>query len=188
MATKIIISNFKGGSNMPKGFTKIDNCILLDTGLSLEAKGLYGILKYLSTIPNFKIAREYVKRVSGYGETAFRRIWKELKESGLLLENKLRDKGKFVYTYTLKEIETKVKTKIKENEPKHIDSDGNVPMDGQVSIDDISEVEKEVPINENLTAVVETTGFTNAEATELLKEANKLVLTTKYNIIYLSIK
>ncbi len=159
-----------------KGFTKIDNYILLDTDLSLEAKGLYAILKHLSTIPNFKIARNYVKSISGYGETAFRRVWKELKEIGLLIEIKARNKGKYVYTYTLNAStfeNTKEKVPAKKVEPKYIDSDGNIPIKGQVNIDDVIQ---EIPIeNGDVKLVSEFTGFTTTQSKEILTEAKNNV-------------
>lgn len=158
-----------------KGFTKIDNSILFDSSLSLEAKSLYAMIQHLSTIPNFCIRRDYVKKLSGYGETAFRRVWKEIKVKGLLIETMLRKKGRYVYAYTLRTNENTTKTTAPavENKPKHIDSDKNIPLDGQVNIDDVLEVEKEVPlVNENVAVITEATGFTNSEAIELLKEAN----------------
>ena len=71
---------------MTKGNTYLENTILFDKKLSLEGIGLYAILKHYSTIPNFQIQREHIKLISGYGETAFRRVWKELKEANLLIE------------------------------------------------------------------------------------------------------
>lgn len=157
-----------------KGFTKVDNLILLDSTISLEAKGLYAILKHLSTIPDFKISREYVKSISGYGETAFRRVWKELKVKGMLIETKLRSKGKYVYAYILKTSETTTKAKAPV-EKKHVDSDGNTPLDGQVNIDDV--LDQEVPaVSEDIKTVVETTEFTTTEATELLNVAESNVI------------
>lgn len=158
-----------------KGFTKIDNCILLDEELSLEAKGLYAILKHLSGIPNFSIRRDYIKSVSGYGETAFRRVWKELKDKGLLLETKLREKGKYIYKYILKTNEDKTirKAPRKESKPKHIDSDGNVPIDGQVNIDDVLGADSEEnKTNGNIEEIVKSTGFDNSQAKEILQIAN----------------
>lgn len=162
-----------------KGFTKVDNSILFDSSLSLEAKALYSIIKHLSTIPNFQIRREYVKSLSGYGETAFRRVWKELKDKGLLMETKLRNKGKYVYIYTLKTSQDviKVTAPVEEKKPKYKDSDGNIPLDGQLNIDDVLlEEQQEVPIvNENIAVVSETTGFTNSESVELLQVAENNV-------------
>lgn len=158
-----------------KGFTKVDNCILLDSNISLETKGLYAILKHLSAIPGFSIRRDHVKSISGYGETAFRRVWGELKERGLLIETKARVKGRYVYTYFIKtNEETKnPKDPKDQEEKKHIDSDGNVPLNGQVNIDDVI---KEAPVtNEDVKLVCESTGFTDEESKGILTEAKNNV-------------
>lgn len=158
-----------------KGFTKVDNLILLDSALSLEAKGLYAILKHLSAIPNFSIRRDYVKSISGYGETAFRRVWKELKDEGMLLETKSRVKGRYVYTYILKtdksEATTVANAPVEEKKTKPVDSDGNIPLDGQVNIDEvIGAHQQEISeANEKVTEVVRATGFNDSQAKELLE-------------------
>lgn len=98
------------------GYSRIDNSILLNSNLSLEAKGLYSIIKHFSTIPGFKIKRSHILSISGYGEKAFRRVWKELKEFGLLVESKTRQGSKWIYSFTLgtlKEIVTNVKEGVK---------------------------------------------------------------------------
>lgn len=151
-----------------KGFTKIDNCILLDTELSLESKGLYAILKHLSTVPNFSIKRDHIKSISGYGETAFRRVWKELKDKGLLIETKSRNKGKYEYRYTLKtnisENTKEVIVPVKEK-PQHVDSDGNAPIEGQINLDEVIEAD-------NTDIVSKVTGFNELQSKELLQIAN----------------
>ncbi|MEG0297642.1 MAG: hypothetical protein RR620_13060 [Clostridium sp.] len=96
--------------------TQVDNSILLNENLSLEAKGLYTIIKHFSTIPNFEIRRSYLLKMSGYGEKSFRRVWKELKTFGLLVESKTRQGSKWIYSFTLgtlKEIATNVKEGVK---------------------------------------------------------------------------
>ncbi|MEG0667857.1 MAG: hypothetical protein RR460_04450 [Clostridium sp.] len=96
--------------------TEVDNSILLNENLSLEAKGLYTIIKHFSTIPNFELRRSYLLKMSGYGEKSFRRVWKELKEFGLLLESKTRQGSKWIYSFTigtLKEIVADVKEGVK---------------------------------------------------------------------------
>ncbi|MBU3126719.1 hypothetical protein [Clostridium tagluense] len=160
-----------------KGFTKINNSIIFDEDLSLEALGLYAKLQYLSTMDNFSIRREHIKSISGYGETAFRRVWKELKSKGVLIESKTSNKGRYEYMYTLKNNEgtAKAVAPVAKIKPKHVDSNGDAPLDGQVSIEDILEVaeQQEVDIiNEDVVAVVQASGFAGAEATELLKVAN----------------
>lgn len=164
-----------------KGFTKINNSIIFDADLSLEALGLYVKLQYFSTIDNFSIKRDYVKSISGYGETAFRRVWKELKDKGVLIESKTSNKGRYEYTYTLKPnqddkkvVDTVDKKKIK---PKHVDSNGEAPLDGQIHIDDVlgENQQQEVPVKEDIEAVAEVTGLKDTEVTELLKAANNNV-------------
>lgn len=179
-----------------KGFTKINNSIIFDLELSLEAVGLYAKLQYLSTMDNFSIRREHIKSISGYGETAFRRVWKELKEKGVLIETKTSNKGRYEYVYTLKTNEgaTKIAAPVKKKKPKHIDSDGDAPLDGQVHIDDVlgAEQQEVVSINEDVVAVVQATGFTGPETTELLKVASndvvKIIECHKYSVAQENVK
>ena len=156
-----------------KGFTKIDNLIIFDLGLSLEAIGLYAKLQHLSNIDNFSIKRAYIKSISGYGETAFRRVWKELKDKCILLETKTNNKGRYEYSYILKTNHNtgKAITPTEEKKPKHNDSDGNTPINGQIYIDDILGKQETIK-NENVEVVAETTWFNKCQSTELLKEAN----------------
>ena len=179
-----------------KGFTKINNSIIFDLDLSCEAIGLYNKLQYLSTIDNFSIKRDYVKSVSGYGETAFRRVWKELKSKGVLIEAKTTNKGRYEYAYTLKNDEgaTKAVAPVKKKKPKPIDSDGDAPLEGQISIEDIlgAEQQEVVTINEDVVAVVQATQFTDTEATELLKVASnnvtKVIECHKYSVAQENVK
>ncbi len=156
-----------------KGFTKIDNLIIFDLGLSLEAIGLYVKLQHLSSIDNFSIKRAYIKSISGYGETAFRRVWKELKDKCILLETKTSNKGRYEYSYILKTNHNigKAITPTEEKKHKYSDSDGNIPINGQMYIDDILG-KQETTTNENAEVVEGTTGFNKCQSTELLKEAN----------------
>lgn len=137
-----------------KGFTKISNSIIFDSNLSLEALGLYIKLQHLSTIENFSIRREHIKSISGYGETAFRRVWKELKDKGILVATKIRIKGKFEYIFNLSSNQNKTKA--------------NESMDKQTDVDEI--VHESVKVTkENIVEVKEATGFTDSESIELLK-------------------
>lgn len=163
-----------------KGFTKIDNSILFDLDLSTEAIVLYAKLQYFSSMKNFKINREHMKSVSGYGETVFRRAWKELKDKGLLIQNKTRNKGRYEYIYTLKTNELNVTTKEEKKAQKSVDSDGNAPLEGQVTINEVEQVENEAPkgdeiTTENIMAVEEVTGLNSIESLELLKIAKNNV-------------
>ncbi|MBZ9615264.1 hypothetical protein [Clostridium estertheticum] len=179
-----------------KGFTKINNSIIFDLDLSLEALGLYVKLQYLSTIDNFSIKREHIKSISGYGETAFRRVWKELKIKGVLMEIKTSNKGRYEYAYTLKNNEgtSKVVDPVRKKKPKHIDSDGDAPLDGQITIDDVLGAEQQelLTINEDVEVVVQATGLKDAEVAELLKvasnDATKVIECHKYSVAQENVK
>jgi NACalpha-BTF3-like transcription factor len=162
-----------------RGFTKINNSIAFDSDLSLEALGLYVKLQHLSTIDNFSIKRDYVKSISGYGETAFRRVWKELKDKCVLVESKTSNKGRYEYVYTLKTNEGdnngNYSVKKKKIANKHVDSNGDAPLDGQIHIDDVLEVDQQQEAtitNEDIAVVVEATGLKDVEVAELLKVAS----------------
>lgn len=131
---------------MTNGKTFLENTIIFDKGLSLEAIGLYAILKHYSTISDFQIRRNHIKSVSGYGETSFRRVWKELKDSNLLLEHKKRINGKFEYEFTLSTSDRAIKedNTPKKSTPKKVKTEEKVEiLEGQVSIDDMSSVDSE---------------------------------------------
>ncbi|MCT8975472.1 hypothetical protein N4T77_02560 [Clostridium sp. CX1] len=178
-----------------KGFTKINNSIIFDANLSLEAIGLYAKLQYLSTIKNFSIKRDYIKSISGYGETAFRRVWKELKDKCVLVESKTRNKGRYEYVYSVKtdlvEDKAEITAPVEESKTKHIDSDGNAPIEGQIDIDEVivdekedltpaaienpnivkEETEKAPDASKDIEVISNTTGFDKEESKELLKLA-----------------
>lgn len=144
---------------MTNGKTFLENTIIFDKGLSLEAIGLYAIIKYYSTISNFQIKREHIKSVSGYGETAFRRVWKELKENNILKEHKKRVNGKFDYEFTL------LTSGKSEDKKSKVDSNGQTPLDGQIGVEEaLEQVEKE-----EINKIIKATGVTEEEAREELR-------------------
>lgn len=144
---------------MTNGKTFLENTIIFDKGLSLEAIGLYAIIKYYSTISNFQIKREHIKSVSGYGETAFRRVWKELKENNILKEHKKRVNGKFDYEFTL------LTSGKSEDKKSKVDSNGQKPLDGQIEVEEaLEQVEKE-----EINKIIKATGVTEEEAREELR-------------------
>ena len=153
-------------------YTKIDNSVLLNENLSLEAKGLYSIIKYYSTIPGFSLNREHIKSISGYGETAFRRVWNELKEAGLLEHTKTRKNGRIhhVYTLVVSTVEKVTKKKTKENVKDHVplDSDGNEPIEGQVYIDEVLE--------RNIELLKDETGLNKEECLKVLNESDNNII------------
>ena len=149
-------------------YTKIDNSVLLNENLSLEAKGLYSIIKYYSTIPDFSLNREHIKSISGYGETAFRRVWNELKESGLLEHTKTRKNGRIhhVFTLVVEKVTKKSKEEVKDHKP--LDSDGNEPLEGQVYIDEVLE--------RNIELLKDETGLNKEQCLEVLNECDNNIV------------
>ena len=149
-------------------YTKIDNSVLLNENLSLEAKGLYSIIKYYSTIPGFSLNREHIKSISGYGETAFRRVWNELKESGLLEHTKTRKNGRIhhVFTLVVEKVTKKSKEEVKDHKP--LDSDGNEPLEGQVYIDEVLE--------RNIELLKDETGLNKEQCLEVLNECDNNIV------------
>ncbi|APH21214.1 hypothetical protein RSJ22_17555 [Clostridium botulinum] len=157
-----------------KGFSQIDNKLIFDLDLSASAFFLYAKLQYFYNMDNFKLNREHIKSISGYGETAFRKAWKELKDKGILIQTKKRVKGKFIYEYYLKfKVESKKQKKgeVKKEQQKPVDSDGAVPMEGQIYIYDVLEnIEEDT--SQNISIVSKETGLNEKESCKLLEVAN----------------
>ncbi|MFH5896667.1 hypothetical protein ACHM2V_11030 [Clostridium perfringens] len=98
-----------------KGFTKIDNSIITSEILSNNAKLIYMQIKYYSTIPNFKLCKITLKRVSNLGEKLFLKAIKELKTLGIIEQrNDRKGKQNFFY-YALVE-----QNEVKEEAPKKV--------------------------------------------------------------------
>lgn len=157
---------------MSKGFTQIDNTIL-DMGLSMEALGLYIQIKRHITKKNWEIKREYCKSISGMGETAFRRVWKELQDKELLLSECTRVSGKFQYSFSLK---CSLKNNKKEEAPAKktpVDSNGNVPICGQITVEEVLGTQKHTDTKNDTDAekIVSATGCTIKKAEEVLEYA-----------------
>ncbi|EOU1613949.1 hypothetical protein VB566_06205 [Clostridium perfringens] len=126
-----------------KGFTKIDNSIITSEILSNNAKLIYMQIKYYSTIPNFKLCKITLKRVSNLGEKLFLKAIKELKTLGIIEQrNDRKGKQNFFY-YALVE-----QNEVKEEAPKKVTKKvakkevapkvENV-IDGQIEIDEAME-------------------------------------------------
>ncbi|APH19869.1 hypothetical protein [Clostridium botulinum] len=159
-----------------KGFTQIDNKLIFDLDLSASAFFLYAKLQYFYNIDNFKLNREHIKSISKYGETAFRKAWKELKDKGILVQTRKRIQGKFIYEYDLNfKVESKKQQKEEVNKEKPVDSDGDVPMEGQMYIYDVLEDIKE-DVSKNISILSKKTGFNEKESSKLLEVANNDVI------------
>lgn len=155
---------------MTNGKTFLENTIIFDKGLSLEAIGLYAIIKHYSTISDFQIRREHIKSVSGYGETAFRRVWKELKDTNLLLEHKKRINGKFEYEFTLSTEECSTAKEIKKTKKNQSKKEDFKILDGQVTIKEAET--KESTLEEEIAKETSTPIKEVKEAVEYAKDNN----------------
>ena len=83
-------------------FTQVSNVALRDTNLSLKAKGLYSLIQSYITIEDFTLYKTTLLKDCAEGKKAFESAWKELKDSGYLIQYRLQgEKGKFYYEYEL---------------------------------------------------------------------------------------
>ena len=89
-----------------KHFTLIPENILLDSTLSLSAKGIYMMIRSYATFAGFVITKDYFYKKSGMYYKTFNRAWKELQTAGFLVAHQHRSpSGKFIYTYEMPELE-----------------------------------------------------------------------------------
>lgn len=83
-------------------FAQVSNVALRDPNLSLRAKGLYSLIQSYITIENFTLYKAHLMKQCMEKETAFGSAWNELKNSGYLIQYKLKDRnGAFYYEYEL---------------------------------------------------------------------------------------
>lgn len=83
-------------------FTQVSNVALRDTNLSLKAKGLYALIQSYITLEDFTLYKTTLLKDCSEGKKAFESAWKELKDSGYLIQYKLQgEKGFFYYEYEL---------------------------------------------------------------------------------------
>ena len=83
-------------------FTIVSNSILQDNKISLKAKGLYAIINYYLSIPNFELYKSFLMTNCKEGRDNFDKVWKELKDTGYLKIYKIQiHSGKFIYQYEL---------------------------------------------------------------------------------------
>ena len=69
-------------------YTAVSYAMLMDARLSLAAKGVYALirqkLQLAEHVSGIIIHKEALRRSSGMGECAFRRVWRELRDTGYL--------------------------------------------------------------------------------------------------------
>jgi hypothetical protein len=92
-----------------ENFTPVSTAALMDPRLSLSAKALYALIRQrillCDRVTGIELNRESLRRSSGMGECAFRRVWRELRDTGYLTLSHTYDpaRKKMLYRYTLAE-------------------------------------------------------------------------------------
>ena len=145
-----------------KGFTKIENSILFNSNLSLQARVIYAQIKYYSNIPNFKLSKSLILKDSGLSVNTFDKIIKELKEAELIVLNTERKGKKNIYWYCIKEKSDKKKS--------GMDSKGEIPADEQINIDEALQENK----------VIYITGV--REKQEIIKKSKQMMIDNHENV------
>jgi hypothetical protein len=106
--TQIIRSANSSGSN----FTSISNVLLKNENISLETVALICYIVHLP--PDWIIYKSHIEKVMlkrGCGGTKFRRIWKEAKDNGYIIQKKFRiDNGTYDYHYEVSDNEITTST------------------------------------------------------------------------------
>lgn len=96
-------------------FTATSNRVLFDENLDMDTRTLHSMINYYLSIPDFTLYKAHIQKKSGVGQTAFNRMWKQLKENGYLVQYKLKgERGVFYYEYELFD-----EPQLKEEEEKH---------------------------------------------------------------------
>lgn len=81
--------------------TKIPNTLLKNPDLSLQSKGLYTILAYLSNIPDFVLTQKSIQAFADVAINSVKNYMKELKEAGYVRIVKYSENNTFKYNYIL---------------------------------------------------------------------------------------
>lgn len=83
-------------------FSQISNNALRNETLTLKAKGLYSLIQSYLTLEDFTLYKTFLEKKCKEGKKAFESAWKELKESGYLVQERNKDEnGHFYWTYDL---------------------------------------------------------------------------------------
>lgn len=92
-----------------ENYTALSYPMLMDARLSLAAKGVYALirqrLQLAARVEGITIQKESLRRSSGMGDCAFRRVWRELRDTGYLTLQHVWDDTRrcMLYRYQLAE-------------------------------------------------------------------------------------
>lgn len=104
---KVIHMDENGGRFRRKkvNFSAVSNEILRDDTISLKAKGLYALIQSYITLENFSLYKGFLQSRCKEGDRAFESAWKELKDTGYLVQYQTKDEqNRFFYEYELMDI------------------------------------------------------------------------------------
>lgn len=83
-------------------FSMVPNEIIRDENISLKAKGLYALIQSYITLDNFILYKGFLQSHCREGKKAFESAWKELKDTGYLLQYRMQNaQNQFYYEYEL---------------------------------------------------------------------------------------
>ena len=141
-------------------FTQVSNKALTDKNLSLKAKGLYALINSYITIPDFTLYKQTLVNSCKEGRDSFNAAWKELKDSGYLIQERVLINGKFSYEYEL--LDEPEDQNSKKEEKEEVNSSGDGKSVYGKSVDGSSTYGKPVAIintQENNTELNNTNSF-----------------------------
>ncbi len=104
--------------NIDTDYTAVNRNMILDSNLSLQAKGLYAVIQRMLLIEEYSkdifVTKELIRRICKEGVCAFNHYWKELKSQGYLcVKKQYYDDAaqKTIFKYSLKGGDEVVKEK-----------------------------------------------------------------------------
>lgn len=103
----LFMSDTTGGKFRKKrsNFAMVSNEIIRDENMSLKAKGLYALIQSYITIDDFTLYKSFLQSHCKEGKKAFESAWKELKDSGYLVQYRMKNaKNQFYYEYELLDV------------------------------------------------------------------------------------
>lgn len=87
-------------------FSMVSNELIRNENISLKAKGLYALIQSYITIEGFTLYKGFLQSRCQEGKKAFESAWKELKESGYLVQYRMQDiqTKQFFWEYELLDV------------------------------------------------------------------------------------
>lgn len=154
---------------MTKDYLKFRNAIKKDTNLNLEESYLletlfdYYNVQLGYAFPSYEVLMSDLKTKR---RAKISKLLKSLEKKGYISITKQGKKNTYKLLKYLFLSKTKAKAKQKQHAP--VDSNGNVPLDGQVDVEEFLNTKEQQD-------VMELTGFNSKQSSELLKAAGNKI-------------